>query len=149
MGLLKTLVKLAAVGLIVVGVIILAVGLYGLAGGSGVTFTINDRLVSAQEGGQILDHRHSNAASRGSARLLRIQENAVKCQHSGGYQDSLDLDVGRKGEFPGAFDSGIRSPIQRLSPSTGNRLTMEQIRRSLRQQWNQRSEKSLRPELGR
>lgn len=53
MGLLKTLVKLAAIGLIVIGVIILAVGLYGLAGGSGVTFTINDRLVSAQEGGQI------------------------------------------------------------------------------------------------
>lgn len=53
MGLLKTLVKVAAIGLIFVGIIILAVGLYGLSGGSGVTFTINDRLVSAQEGGQI------------------------------------------------------------------------------------------------
>jgi protein-S-isoprenylcysteine O-methyltransferase Ste14 len=26
---------------------------YGLAGGTGITFTINDRMVTAQEGGQI------------------------------------------------------------------------------------------------
>jgi len=35
------------------GVIFIAVGVYGLAGGTGITFTINDRMVTAQEGGQI------------------------------------------------------------------------------------------------
>ena len=39
--------------MIVGGVIFIAVGVYGLAGGTGITFTINDRMVTAQEGGQI------------------------------------------------------------------------------------------------
>jgi hypothetical protein len=35
------------------GVIFAIVGAYAIAGGSGVTFTINDRIVSAEEGGPI------------------------------------------------------------------------------------------------
>jgi hypothetical protein len=53
MGLMKTLAKVVGIMLVLVGIILFAVGIYGLAGGTGVTFTINDRLVSAQEGGQI------------------------------------------------------------------------------------------------
>ena len=53
MGFVKTLVKLIGIVLVIVGIIMFAVGVYGLAGGAGVTFTINDRVVSPQEGGQI------------------------------------------------------------------------------------------------
>ena len=53
MGLMKTLAKLMGVILVIVGIILFAVGIYGLTGGTGVTFTINDKVVSAQEGGQI------------------------------------------------------------------------------------------------
>lgn len=53
MGLLKTLVKLVGIGGIIFGIVFTAVGVYGLAGGTGITFTINERLVTAQEGGQI------------------------------------------------------------------------------------------------
>lgn len=53
MGLMKTLAEVIGIILVIVGIILLAVGIYGLAGGTGVTFTINDRAVSAQEGGQI------------------------------------------------------------------------------------------------
>jgi hypothetical protein len=52
-GLMKTLVEVIGIIMIIVGIILFAVGVYGLAGGTGVTFTINDRVVSAQEGGQI------------------------------------------------------------------------------------------------
>jgi len=53
MGLLRILVKLAGIGLVLFGIVFLAVGVYGLTGGTGITFTINERLVTAQEGGQI------------------------------------------------------------------------------------------------
>lgn len=53
MGLMKTLAEVIGIILVIVGFILFAVGIYGLAGGTGVTFTVNDRLVSAQEGGQI------------------------------------------------------------------------------------------------
>jgi hypothetical protein len=53
MGLLRTLMKLTGIVAIPIGIVFFAVGVYGLAGGTGVTFTINDRLVTAQEGGQI------------------------------------------------------------------------------------------------
>ena len=53
MGLLKTLLELVGILMIIGGVIFIAVGVYGLAGGTGITFTINDRMVTAQEGGQI------------------------------------------------------------------------------------------------
>jgi len=49
----KTLAEVIGIILVIVGFILFAVGIYGLAGGTGVTFTVNDRLVSAQEGGQI------------------------------------------------------------------------------------------------
>lgn len=52
MGLLRMLVKLAGVLLVLFGILFLAIGVYGLAGGTGVTFTINERLATAQEGGQ-------------------------------------------------------------------------------------------------
>jgi hypothetical protein len=52
-GLLKTLVEVVGILLVIVGIIFFAVGIYGLAGGTVVTFTINDSVVSAQEGGQI------------------------------------------------------------------------------------------------
>jgi hypothetical protein len=53
MGLMKTLAEVIGIIMVIVGIILFAVGIYGLAGGTGVTFTINDRVVSAQEGGQI------------------------------------------------------------------------------------------------
>jgi hypothetical protein len=53
MGLLKTLLELVGILMVIGGVIFIAVGAYGLSGGTGITFTINDRLVTAQEGGQI------------------------------------------------------------------------------------------------
>ena len=49
----KTLAEVIGIILLIVGIIAFAFGVYGLAGGTGVTFTINDRVVSAQEGGQI------------------------------------------------------------------------------------------------
>jgi hypothetical protein len=52
-GLMKTLAEAIGIMLLIVGIILLAVGIYGLSGGTGVTFTINDSVVSAQEGGQI------------------------------------------------------------------------------------------------
>ena len=53
MGLLKTLVKLIGDGCIIFGIILTAFGLYGLAGGTGITFDIGGRLVTPQEGGLI------------------------------------------------------------------------------------------------
>ncbi|MCJ7423597.1 hypothetical protein MUP01_04925 [Candidatus Bathyarchaeota archaeon] len=53
MGLMKTLAEVIGIIMVIVGIILFAVGIYGLAGGTGVTFTINDRVVSAQEGGQV------------------------------------------------------------------------------------------------
>ena len=49
----KTLAKVIGIIMLLVGIGLLAMGIYGLAGGTGVTFTINDRVVSAEEGGQI------------------------------------------------------------------------------------------------
>ena len=53
MGFLKTLVKLIGDGCIIFGIILTAFGVYGLAGGTGITFYMNERLVTPQEGGQI------------------------------------------------------------------------------------------------
>jgi len=50
---LKTLVKLIGDGCIIFGIILTAFGVYGLAGGTGITFYIGERLVTPQEGGQI------------------------------------------------------------------------------------------------
>jgi hypothetical protein len=52
-GIMKTLAKVIGIIILLVGIGLLAIGIYGLAGGTGVTFTINDRVVSAEEGGQI------------------------------------------------------------------------------------------------
>jgi hypothetical protein len=52
-GIMKTLAKVIGVVILLVGIGLLAIGVYGLAGGTGVTFTINERVVSAEEGGQI------------------------------------------------------------------------------------------------
>jgi hypothetical protein len=52
-GLMKTLAEVIGIIMLIVGFVLFAVGIYGLAGGTGVTFTINDSLVSAQEGGRI------------------------------------------------------------------------------------------------
>jgi ribosomal protein S27E len=52
-GFLRILAKLCGITCALVGVIFTIVGLYGMSGGSGVIFTINDRLVDAQEGGQV------------------------------------------------------------------------------------------------
>jgi len=52
-GFLRIMVKIGGVLGALFGVVFTIVGLYGIAGGTGVVFTINDRLVSAQEGGQI------------------------------------------------------------------------------------------------
>jgi hypothetical protein len=49
----KTLAEVIGIMLVIIGIILFAVGIYGLAGGTGITFTINDRVTSAQEGGQI------------------------------------------------------------------------------------------------
>lgn len=54
MGLLKILVKIVGLLLIVVGIVALVVGLYGLSGGAGVNFYINNELVTPQEFGQII-----------------------------------------------------------------------------------------------
>jgi len=53
MGLLKILLELAGILGMIFGIVFIAVGVYGLAGGTGITFTINERMVTAQEGGQI------------------------------------------------------------------------------------------------
>ena len=51
------LVKIGVCGLgvacLIIGIALIGLGIYGLAGGTGITFTINERVVSAQEGGQI------------------------------------------------------------------------------------------------
>lgn len=52
-GLLKTLMKLGGIVAIPFGTVFVAAGAYGLAGGTGIRFTINERIVSPQEGGQI------------------------------------------------------------------------------------------------
>jgi hypothetical protein len=52
MGLLKTLMRFGIVA-IPFGIVLIAAGAYGLAGRTGITFTINERVVSAQEGSQI------------------------------------------------------------------------------------------------
>jgi len=52
-GIMKTLAKVIGVIILLVGIGLLAIGIYGLAGGTAVTFTINERVVSAEEGGQI------------------------------------------------------------------------------------------------
>lgn len=53
----KPLVKIGACGLgivcLIIGIALIALGIYSLAGGTGITFTINERVVTAQEGGQI------------------------------------------------------------------------------------------------
>lgn len=49
----KTLAEVIGIIILIVGIIAFGFGVYGLAGGTGVTFTINDRVVGAQEGGQI------------------------------------------------------------------------------------------------
>ena len=50
----KTLAKAFGIIILLVGIGLLVLGIYGLAGGTGVTFTLNDRVVSAEEGGQML-----------------------------------------------------------------------------------------------
>ena len=51
------LVKISVCGLgvscLIIGIALIGLGIYGLAGGTGITFTINERVVTAQEGGQI------------------------------------------------------------------------------------------------
>jgi amino acid transporter len=54
MGFFKTIAELIGIVLIIAGIILFALGLYGLAGGTAVTFTVNERTVTPQEGGQIL-----------------------------------------------------------------------------------------------
>lgn len=53
MGFLRILVKIVGILAIILGAAFISMGVYGLAGGTGLTFTINEREVSAQEGGQI------------------------------------------------------------------------------------------------
>jgi len=53
MGLLKILLELAGILGMIFGIVFIGVGVYGLTGGTGITFTINERMVTAQEGGQI------------------------------------------------------------------------------------------------
>jgi hypothetical protein len=52
MRLLRTLMRLGIVA-IPLGVVLTALGMYGLVGGTGITFVINERVISAQEGGPI------------------------------------------------------------------------------------------------
>ena len=54
MGLLKILVKVVGILLIVIGIVAFALGLYGLSGGAGVNFYINEKLVTPQEFGNII-----------------------------------------------------------------------------------------------
>ena len=53
----KPLVKIGVCGLgivcLIIGIALIALSIYSLAGGTGITFTINERVVTAQEGGQI------------------------------------------------------------------------------------------------
>ena len=53
MGLLRILMKLAGIATIPIGIVFTLAGAYGLAGGTGITFEINERVVSPQEGGMI------------------------------------------------------------------------------------------------
>jgi len=53
MGLLKTLMKLGGIVAILLGTVFTTAGAYGLARGTGITFAINEIVVSAQEGGII------------------------------------------------------------------------------------------------
>jgi len=50
-------VKIGVCGLgitcLIIGIALIALGIYSLAGGTGIIFTINERVVTAQEGGQI------------------------------------------------------------------------------------------------
>jgi hypothetical protein len=52
-GILKILLEIGGIIGMIVGIAFLGFGLYGLAGGTGVTFEINGDLVTAQEGGQV------------------------------------------------------------------------------------------------
>jgi ABC-type cobalamin transport system permease subunit len=52
-GFLRVFVKIGGVLGALFGVIFAIVGLYGIAGGTGVEFSINDRVVDGQEGGPI------------------------------------------------------------------------------------------------
>lgn len=47
------MVRLIGNGCIIFGIILTAFGVYGLAGGTGITFDIGGRVVTPQEGGQI------------------------------------------------------------------------------------------------
>ena len=50
---LRTVAKICGILSAIFGAIFAIVAAYAIAGGSGVTFTINDRMVSAEEGGPI------------------------------------------------------------------------------------------------
>jgi hypothetical protein len=52
MSLLKKLVKLIGDGCIIFGIILTAFGVYGLAGGTGITFFVGGEVATPQEGGQ-------------------------------------------------------------------------------------------------
>ena len=52
-GFLKRLVKVIGDGCIIFGLILTGFGVYGLVGGTGITFRMSGRVVTPQEGGQI------------------------------------------------------------------------------------------------
>ena len=52
LGFLKVLVKVVGDLCIVFGLILIGFGVYGLAGGTGITFIISEKVVTPQEGGQ-------------------------------------------------------------------------------------------------
>ena len=45
--------KLGGIVAIIVGIVFSSAGAYGFAGGTGITFTLNERVVTAQEAGMI------------------------------------------------------------------------------------------------
>ena len=53
MGFLKKLVKLVGDGCIIFSIPLTVIGVYGLAGHTGITFYMSGRQVTPQEGGQI------------------------------------------------------------------------------------------------
>ena len=53
MTLLKTFMNLIGTGCIVFGAMLTSFGLYGLAGGTGIQYYIDDKQVTPQEGGQL------------------------------------------------------------------------------------------------
>ncbi len=54
MGLLKQLVILTAMFLVAFGIIFFTIGVYGLAGGTRIAFTVNEIFLTGHEGGQTL-----------------------------------------------------------------------------------------------